>query len=72
MIELNNTDPCVNRSDEAGLKGNIELISKNESLGFYEKLGFKRYPFLSPFVNPNKMYLPADAKEPLSRMYDGL
>lgn len=61
------------RSDECGLNGNIELISKNESKDvFYEKLGFKQYPFLSPYVNPNKMYLPAEAKEPFSKMYGGL
>ena len=61
------------RSDECGLNGNIELISKNESKNvFYEKLGFRQYPFLSPYVNPNKMYLPAEAKEPFSKMYGGL
>lgn len=60
------------RSDECMLNGNIELISKNESMGFYKKLGFKQVPFVSRFTNPNKMYLPPEAKEPLSRMYDGL
>lgn len=60
------------RSDECRLNGNIELISKNESMEFYKKLGFKQTPFLSRFDNPNKMYLPPDAKEPLSRMYGGL
>lgn len=57
---------------EAMLNGNIELISKNESMEFYKKLGFKQTPFLSRFDNPNKMYLPPDAKKPLSRMYGGL
>lgn len=60
------------RSDECGLNGNIELISKNESMLFYEKLGFKRVPFVSIYANPNKMYLPPEAKEPFSRMYGGL
>lgn len=59
------------RSDEARCNGNIELISKNESLNFYRKLGFQN---LKTFWggNPNKMYLPPDAKEPFSRMYGGL
>lgn len=60
------------RSDECMLNGNIELISKNESMEFYKKLGFKQTPFVSRFTNPNKMYLPPEAKEPLSRIYGGL
>lgn len=60
------------RSDECGLNGNIEFVSKNESMPFYEKLGFKRVPFISIYVNPNKMYLPPEAKEPFSRAYGGL
>ncbi len=60
------------RSDECMLNGNIELISKNESMEFYKKLGFKQTPFVSRFMNPNKMYLPPEAKEPLSRMNGGL
>ncbi len=60
------------RSDECMLNGNIELISKNESMPFYKKLGFKQTPFVSRFSNPNKMYLPPEAKEPLSKMYGGL
>lgn len=43
-----------------------------ESMEFYKKLGFKQTPFVSRFNNPNKMYLPTDAKEPLSKLYDGL
>lgn len=60
------------RSDECLLNGNIELISKNESMPFYKKLGFKQMPFVSKFCNPNKMYLPPEAKEHLSKMYGGL
>lgn len=60
------------RSDECGFNGNIELVSKDESMPFYEKIGFKKVPFVSIYVNPNKMYLPPDAKEPFSRMNGGL
>lgn len=59
------------RSDEAMCNGNIELISKNESLNFYKKIGFKNS---STFwgENPNKMFIPPEAKEPLSKKYGGL
>jgi hypothetical protein len=59
------------RSDEANCNGNIELISKDESLAFYHKLGFQN---VKTFWggNPNKMYLPPDAKEPFSKKYGGL
>ena len=63
------------RSDECGLNGNIELISKDESMPFYEKLGLKKIPFdsfVGYYTNPNKMYLPAEAKEALSKMHGGL
>lgn len=59
------------RSDEAMCGGNIKLISKNESKGFYEKLGFRRED-CGPWGNPNKYYLPPDAKEPFSRRSGGL
>lgn len=60
------------RSDECMLNGNIQLISKNESLGFYRKLGFKQIPQTSHYDNPNRMYLPSEAKDSLSKMYGGL
>ena len=59
------------RSDEACCNGNIELISKIESFDFYFKLGFKNSN-LKWGANPNKMYLPPEAKEPLSKLYGGL
>lgn len=60
------------RSDECGLEGNIELIAKNEAIPFYEKIGFKRIIPKFSYMNPNKMYLPAEAKEPFSKLYSGL
>lgn len=63
------------RSDEACCNGNIRLHSKNESKEFYKKLGFAEEPF-SPYDiqrgNQHRMYLPPDAKEPLSRRDGGL
>ena len=59
------------RSDEARCCGNIKLISKNESMPFYEKLGFKKEE-TGPWGNPNKYYLPPEAKEPLSKLCGGL
>ncbi len=59
------------RSDETRCCGNIKLISKNESMPFYEKLGFKKEES-GPWGNPNKYYLPPEAKEPLSRLSGGL
>lgn len=59
------------RSDETMCGGNIKLISKNESKGFYEKLGFRRED-CGPWGNSNKYYLPPDAKEPFSRRSGGL
>ena len=60
------------RSDESWCNGNIELISKEDSMPFYEKLGFKKTKIANPYSNPNRMHLPPDAKEPLSRIYGGL
>lgn len=60
------------RSDEAWCNGNIELISKEDSLPFYEKLGFVKMNANSKYSNPNRMCLPPEAKEPLSRRYSGL
>ena len=60
------------RSDESCCNGNIELISKEDSMPFYEKLGFKKTKIANPYSNPNRMHLPPDAKEPFSRMYGGL
>ena len=59
------------RSDEALCNGNIELISKLESFDFYYKLGFKNLN-LAWGANPYKLYLPPEAKEPLSKRYSGL
>ena len=60
------------RSDESWCNGNIELISKEDSLPFYEKLGFLKMNANSKYSNPNRMCLPPEAKEPLSRLYGGL
>ena len=62
------------RSDESLCNGNIELIAKgnNEVLAFYDKLGFKKPPFLMKFENQGKRYLPPESKDPLSKMYGGL
>lgn len=60
------------RSDEAACWGNIQLVSKNESMEFYKKLGFQKIPTVSRFENPNSLYLPAEAKEPLSKIHGGL
>ena len=60
------------RSDEAQLEGNIMLVAKCESLPFYKKLGFVIAPSISRFINPNKLTLPPEAKEPLSKLYGGL
>ena len=60
------------RSDECCCNGNIQLISKNESKLFYEKLGFVEMPKLYNYAKQNKMYLPPDAKEPLSKLSGGL
>lgn len=59
------------RSDEAMCGGNIHLCSKDSSKSFYEQLGFKEIPTLYDYKQ-NDMYLPADAKEPLSRLKGGL
>lgn len=59
------------RSDEARCCGNIRLISKNESRAFYRKLGFTKED-MGPWGNPNQLYLPPEAKEPLSRLSGGL
>lgn len=60
------------RSDEAQLEGNIMLVAKGESMPFYKKLGFVIAPSISRFINPNKLTLPPEAKEPLSKLYGGL
>ena len=59
------------RSDETMCGGNIKLISKNESIPFYKKLGFQQEDS-GPWGNHNKLYLPPEAKEPLSRLNGGL
>ena len=59
------------RSAEAMCNGNIELISKGESFNFYKKLGFQSSRTFWG-ENPNKMYIPPEAKEALSRAYGGL
>lgn len=63
------------RSDEACCMGNIKLVSKDESKGFYEKLGFRFEPqptYLRFVGNQNQMYLPPESKEPLSKLNGGL
>lgn len=60
------------RSDEAQCCGNIRLISMPEksTLNFYKnKIGMQSDPDV---FNKNALFLPADKKEPLSRMYNGL
>lgn len=65
------------RSDEAQCMGNIKLIAKNESKPFYMNAIHMReeFPVGSPlrrFNNPNMMFLPPEAKEPLSKLQGGL
>lgn len=68
------------RSDEAQCQGNIKLISKNESKNWYKNIiGMtEEFPpdpnstFRFNIHNPNAMYLPPHAKEPLSRLQGGL
>ena len=63
---------ALKRSNEARCNGNIELIFKNgDSEKFYHRLGLKN---MNGFWwnNPNKMYLPPESKESLSKMYGGL
>ncbi len=66
------------RSDEANCQGNIKLISKNESMNWYKNIIGMRQEF-PPIPgqkfcinNPNKLYLPPESKEPLSRLQGGL
>lgn len=59
------------RSDEAQCNGNIELTSRTESFNFYYALDFKNSD-LSWGGNPYRLYLPPEAKEPLSKRYGGL
>lgn len=66
------------RSDEAQCQGNIKLISKNESMNWYKNIiGMRQEHPPIPgqklrIHNPNKMYLPPENKEPLSRLQGGL
>lgn len=65
------------RSYESLCDGNIELIAKDESKPFYfNVINMKeKYPegsFERKFNNPNKLYLPAEEKERLSRLQGGL
>jgi hypothetical protein len=59
------------RSDEAQGNGNIELTSRTESFDFYNTRDFKNWD-LSWGGNPYRLYLPPEAKEPLSKRYGGL
>lgn len=59
------------RSDETGCCGNIHLCTKEESREFYKRLGFKEIPTLYDYKQDN-LYLPAEAKEPLSKLHGGL
>lgn len=66
------------RSDEANCCGNIKLISKGESLNWYKNVIGMRQEFPPipgmkfQIHNPNQLYLPPEAKEPLSRIQGGL
>lgn len=66
------------RSDEANCCGNIKLISKGESLNWYKNVigmrqEFPPIPGMKFCIhNPNQLYLPPEAKEPLSRIQGGL
>ena len=66
------------RSDEANCCGNIKLISKGESLNWYKNVIGMRQEFPPipgmkfQIHNPNQLYLPPEAKEPLSRLQGGL
>lgn len=62
------------RSDESGCRGEICFYAKEAAKPFHRKLGFIPVPFESEFERRgnNKMYLPAEAKEPLSKMLGGL
>lgn len=63
------------RSDETRCNGDIRLHSKNNSKDFYKKLGFAEEPISQYDMYrgvQNRMYLPADAKEPFSKRDGGL
>lgn len=68
------------RSDEEMCQGNIKLISKNESKGWYKNVigmveefaAAPNYGFKFNIHNPNSMILPPHSKEPLSRLQGGL
>jgi len=67
------------RSDESMCQGNIKLITKNESkewyknyIGMQEEFPNEPTKFRFRINNPNQLYLPPHAKEPLSRMRGGL
>ena len=62
------------RSDEAGCRGEIYLHSREKAKPFYKKLGFQAVPVQYEYERQgsNKMYLPPEAKEPLSKMLGGL
>lgn len=59
------------RSDEAGCCGNIHLRSFDSSMAFYKKLGFREVPTEYDYKQ-SLLYLPPEAKEPLSKLYGGL
>ncbi|MFI3301216.1 MAG: GNAT family N-acetyltransferase [Candidatus Gastranaerophilales bacterium] len=56
------------RSDEANCYGNIQLKSLPEAIKFYTELGFRT----KLGGNFDDFHLPAEAKEPLSKLYGGL
>ena len=65
------------RSIELGFDGNIELIAKEESKPFYLNVinMEEKYPigsFERKYNNPNKLFLPNNAKEHLSKLQGGL
>jgi len=62
------------RSDEAGCRGEVYLHSKEKAKPFYKKLGLQLAPCEYEYERrgSNKMYLPPEAKEPLSKMLGGL
>ncbi len=67
------------RSDETLCNGELKLVAKNESKDWYKNvIGLRQeYPpeksrFRFNIHNPNQMYLPPEAKEPLSKLQGGL
>lgn len=68
------------RSDESQCFGNIRATAVGEAMDFYKKLGFQQENIPTFNIanikmrlgNPNLIYLPPHAKEPLSKLQGGL